>query len=272
MRGLAHHLGWEFVVGGRSSDGSGTDPLLSNPVASESSTGESEQAARHARYLFFRRVAQQRGARYVATGHTANDQAETILHRILRGTGVAGLAGIPRTRQLGQAVTVVRPLLTFYRAELLDYLQLCGQSYCSDATNRDPGYTRNRIRHQLLPQLAQEYNPEIVESLLRLGRTAAESQAVIDWQVSCWSDRYVAHADQDSLELDVTAVAELPRHLVRQLLVDFWQRRGWPLRDMGYEQWDALATMLSAKEATARVFPGNVRVSRHGSRLCCKRR
>ena len=85
-----------------------------------------EAAARRARYAFLTTAAEQVGARYLAVAHTADDQAETILHRILRGTGPAGLAGMPRVRMLSPAVSLVRPLLTIRRLELRDYLEAAG--------------------------------------------------------------------------------------------------------------------------------------------------
>ena len=82
--------------------------------------GSLEAAARTARYDFFRRLAEQQGARYLVTAHTADDQAETILHRIIRGTGINGLAGIHRVRVLSPAVTVMRPMLGVRHSELLE--------------------------------------------------------------------------------------------------------------------------------------------------------
>jgi tRNA(Ile)-lysidine synthase len=82
-----------------------------------------EAAARAARYAFLQEVAHRIGARYVVTAHTADDQAETILHHILRGTGLAGLSGIPRTRPLGEAVTLIRPMLDISHDDVLDYLK-----------------------------------------------------------------------------------------------------------------------------------------------------
>src|SRR5947199_228160 len=82
----------------------------------------------------------------LATAHTADDQAETVLFNILRGSGLAGLAGIPRLRRLSEATTIVRPLLDVTRVEVLDYLQSIGQSYRDDSSNRLEDYTRNRIR------------------------------------------------------------------------------------------------------------------------------
>ena len=125
-------------------------------------------------------TAERLGARYVVTAHTADDQAETILHRILRGTGVAGLAGMRRARPLGPAATLIRPLLDVRRAEILAYLSELQQPFQDDASNSDLGFTRNRIRHELLPRLAADYNSDVVAALLRLGQTAHDAQQHID--------------------------------------------------------------------------------------------
>src|SRR5688572_29033082 len=111
-----------------------------------------EAAAREARYGFLKSVAARHGARYLATAHTADDQAETLLHRIVRGTGLAGLAGIPRVRPLNELTTLIRPLLGARRSEVLAYLADIGQEYRHDASNLDRRFTRNRIRHELLPR------------------------------------------------------------------------------------------------------------------------
>src|SRR5690606_27803608 len=102
-------------------------------------------------------TAEQLGARYVAAGHTADDQAETVLHHVLRGTGLAGLAGIRPTRLLSPAVTLIRPLLDVSRAEILAYLRAEGQPYRDDEHNLEPRFLRSRIRHQLLPLLEADY-------------------------------------------------------------------------------------------------------------------
>ncbi len=98
------------------------------------------------------------------------------MHRILRGTGIRGLAGIARARRLGSA-TLLRPLLGIRRAELTAYLHDLGQSFRTDASNRDTRFMRNRIRGELLPLLAARYNASIVPALLRLGEVAGHSQA-----------------------------------------------------------------------------------------------
>ena len=122
-----------------------------------------EETARIMRYDFLERTAAEFGAGSVALGHTSDDQVETILHRIMRGTGWRGLMGIPARRGI-----FVRPLLDCTRSELERFLRSRKIGYITDESNRDERYFRNRIRNRLLPYLRRHFNPAIDESLLRL--------------------------------------------------------------------------------------------------------
>jgi tRNA(Ile)-lysidine synthase len=124
-----------------------------------------EDSARRARHEFFTRVAGRTGIKKLALAHTADDQVETFLLRLVRGAGVPGLVGIWPERQLG-TLRVIRPLLRVRRAEVLEYLTAEKLAYREDASNADTRFTRNRIRHELLPLLEREYNPAIRDVLL----------------------------------------------------------------------------------------------------------
>ncbi|NIA16185.1 MAG: tRNA lysidine(34) synthetase TilS [Nitrospiraceae bacterium] len=142
------------------------------PVAAEArEAGRSfEEHARNVRYDFLVRTAEAHDCAAIATGHHADDQAETVLMRILRGTTPRGLAGIvPLTTRAGRRI--VRPLLECTRAEIMDYVQARGLSYRTDRTNDDQTHFRNRVRHDLLPSLTRDYNPRVREALLRLAET-----------------------------------------------------------------------------------------------------
>jgi tRNA(Ile)-lysidine synthase len=222
-----------------------------------------ELAARRARYEFFKEIAGRLGARFVLTAHTADDQAETILHRIVRGTGIAGLAGMARSRRLGHA-TLLRPLLGVRHRELEEYLRDIGQAFRVDASNTDRRFMRNRIRHELLPILERHYNRGVSDSLLRLGTLAADVQGVINGAVDELRERAVWLEGEKIVEIDGAALARCSAYLVRELLVAVWRRQGWPMRAMGFEQWEQLSDML-LKELPAtpgskikRIFPGNV--------------
>ncbi len=238
-----------------------------------------EAAARDARYRFLAEAAANLGARYVATAHTSDDQAETILHRILRGTGIGGLAGIARARPLSlplstsggfpeadspAAATLIRPLLGFRRRELVGYLDDLGQTYRTDSSNAHPHFTRNRIRRELLPTLAEQYNSGVVDALLRLGTLAGEAQAVIDAVVDALFDRSVTFGNSDDVEIDARSLLGQPPYVVRELLLRVWRRAGWPMQSMGFAQWDQLAEMLVAggradgSSISGATFPGSV--------------
>jgi len=229
-----------------------------------------EAAARDARYEFLRETAARVGARYLVTGHTADDQIETILHRILRGTGVAGLAGMTQARPLGEATTLVRPLLGVRRAELIGYLDALGQPYRTDSSNANTQFTRNRLRHELLPLLAERFNPAIDDALLRLASLAGEVQGVVDRLVETLADRSVVEKG-GAVGIDAAALAEEPRYLIRELLIHAWRRRGWPEQSMGYAEWDQLAEMLLTGQPAKRMFPGGVTAKRDEQRLWLRR-
>ena len=135
-----------------------------------------EAAARELRYGFFRQLARDGRISKIATGHTLDDQAETVLLRIFRGTGIRGLAGIhPRIvfEEQGRALgEVVRPLLGFRRARLQRFLRERGQSWREDSSNRDIAFLRNRVRHRLLPMIGEEFGEPAIEHMGELAEIA----------------------------------------------------------------------------------------------------
>lgn len=134
-----------------------------------------EDAARRSRYGFFERIVDQGMAEIVATAHTMDDQAETVLAHIVRGTGIAGLAGIHSV-----AGAVVRPLLGFRHVELRKYLREKKQSWREDATNRDTARMRARMRKKLLPLLERHFNRAVVEHLAALADRAHEQASFVE--------------------------------------------------------------------------------------------
>lgn len=227
-----------------------------------------EESARNARYEFLKAAAGRYGARYVATAHTADDQAETVLHRIVRGTGLSGLSGMRRARPLMHGVSLIRPLLGVRRAELLNYLWRLGQQFCDDATNQDLGFTRNRLRHELLPRLAAEYNSQVSDALLRLARLAGEAQAVIAALVDELL-RGCVRNEADRIVFDCGLLANQPRYVVRESLLAAWRRRQLPEQAMGFAQWDELAKLVQTRVSVplSTTLPGGIRVCREGDSL-----
>ncbi len=203
-----------------------------------------EEAARHSRYAFLQQTAADVGARYVVTAHTADDQAETILHRILRGTGISGLTGIPRSRELLPGVALLRPMLEVRRNHVAEYLNRIGQSHRDDASNDDPCYTRNRIRNSLLPTLASEFNPEVASALIRLGRQAGEVHSLLEQLAAQLASQAVIQRSARRVTISCTVARSSPRVVIRQCLLLLWRGQGWPEQAMGFRQWDDLAGWL----------------------------
>jgi tRNA(Ile)-lysidine synthase len=163
--------------------------------------GNLEQEARRARMAFFSGL----GAT-VALGHTRDDQAETVLFRFLRGSGLAGLAGIPPAGN-----GMIRPLIDVTRKEVEEFLRFRNIPWREDSSNADPRFARNRIRHHLLPQLIRDWNPQLTETLARLADLAHEEEIY-------WTGTVGQVPDLPSaIDLPIS-ILTLPRALARRLI------------------------------------------------------
>lgn len=175
-----------------------------------------ELLARQERYRFFQKVSA--GAEALALAHTRDDDAETILFRILRGNNGKGLQGIPYRRRLGSA-EVIRPLKEALRDQTRQFLLDRRLSWREDHTNADLHFTRNRIRKELLPYLKERFNPAIEEALLRLGKERTELEAYLSSEVDRLTRRYV-HRQDSGLLIDGQPVLRLHPFLQKEL---FWK-------------------------------------------------
>lgn len=182
-------------------------------------TGNREQAAREARHAFFASLRDQGVVDWIATGHTRSDQAETVLFRLLRGAGPAGLAGIlPVT-----AEHLVRPLLEVDRGDTEAFLRERGVVWREDATNQDVSFARNRLRHEWLPRLREAWNPHLDAALAHTARLAQDDEAYWHTEV----ERHLPAlgiAEDGVFVLDVRRLMPYPRALRRRLLVRVMER------------------------------------------------
>ena len=236
-----------------------------------------EAAARNARYEFLRRTAERVGARFVATAHTSDDQVETILQRIVRGTGLAGLAGISAARPLSESVTLVRPLLTVERWQIVSYLSTLGQDFRTDSSNDDSRYTRNRLRHELLPLVRESFNSDVDGALLRLATQVGEAQQVVESLATEIARDCVAiefepmqHGLRRARRVRIGCgqLARQPAIIVREVCKSAWQEAGWPLQAMGFREWQMLAGLASgACLQTSINLPENIGARREASYL-----
>lgn len=182
-----------------------------------------EMHARTARYEFLIAAAKAHACAAIATGHTASDQAETLVMRLLRGTGPAGLAGIPPVGAHG-GFPVVRPLIELSREQLRAWLEKEGVSWREDETNASTAFLRNRVRHELLPLLRDEYNPAVEGALNRLAESFREDDRVLraladEVRMQCVDSQGILHRD---------VFREQPVALQRRVLMGWFEERAIP--------------------------------------------
>ena len=176
----------EFALqGGLPAENYFTKRVDISKISAERNLG-TEAAARQVRYEFFADICAEIQCEKVATAHHANDQAETVLFRIFRGTGLTGLAGIPQSRDFadstGRVIKIIRPLLDFTKQEILNYLENLGKSWVEDASNSENIYTRNYIRNVLLPAVRENVANTADISLTKLAKQASGANRYINRQ------------------------------------------------------------------------------------------
>ncbi len=226
-----------------------------------------EAAAREARYQLLAAMAEAAGARFVATAHTRDDQAETALFHLVRGAGLRGLAGMRRLRQLSPSVTLVRPLLDCTRTELRSYLYAIGQAWREDRTNQDLHHARNRIRNELLPYLREHFNADADAAIVRTASLAGEAQALVE-ELAVQLLARCERPGAGGFTLAVAPLAGQPELLVGEALRLAWRRAGWSQQAMTYDWWRKLTQLaLSTDLRGALNLPGNVVARREGDLL-----
>lgn len=202
-----------------------------------------QAAARSARYAFFERLADAVGARWIATAHTADDQAETVLMRLVRGAGPGGVAGIPAVRG-----RIIRPLLGVSRPEIEAYLAASGLIPFQDPSNHDPRFVRARVRHDVLP-LLRGLNPRATETIARTAGLLAEDAAYLDAAARDALDQARVAAGDGWVELASQAVADLAptirRRVIRLALADL----GAPVDRLSSERLDAASRACGQRTA-----------------------
>ena len=232
------------------------------PAAAARSGRGLEEQARQARYAFLAERAQAAGLAKVAVGHHAGDQVETIIHRFFRGTHLHGLAGMPVRRPLCEGVDLVRPLLAVGRDDIERYLEARGLRPLHDPSNRDVGFTRNFIRHDLLPRVEARLNPRAAEAILRVGEAAREAAALLE----VVADEALAAAGAGP-DWDRQRLAELPATLRTVALRRMLHRCGASLGAVTAVHLRELAGRLQCEGRWEMPLPGGTRVLCQGGRV-----
>ena len=267
---LAEQLGLKFLR-----------HVVDSPARAKAERESIEEAARNLRYAWFEDLLSQRVLDAVATAHTLDDQAETVLMKLLRGAWTEGLAGIfPVLERPGGLI--LRPLLLARRSEIEAWLKDLNQPWREDSTNEDVGYTRNRVRHQLLPALA-EYNPQIVPQLGHIATVAKDEEAY--WRKEL--DRILpslllpgkavrgggratsTHPDEASIGMEIEKLRSLHPAMRRRVLRAAAERVGCTLN---FDQTELLLAMCEQKAGYRETLTSRVHAERTPRELRLARR
>lgn len=215
-----------------------------------------QAAARELRYGAFMDVAKACGAQRIAVGHTANDQAETVLLWMLRGAGLAGLSGMPASRE----GAIVRPLYECSRQDVLRYLRSSGLSYRRDSSNATSAYLRNRIRNHVLPVLRQ-VTPAAVDLLCRAAELCREDDRCLDAQIEALCTARVRADGRGGWAVERAVVRQLPPALQRRLVRAILQRCDPQQRAVGFRTVEQVRQAVTGTEPSRRLALRSARVT-----------
>lgn len=244
---LSERLGLKFLARERSRH---ADP---------NQLSDSEESMRNFRYESLIEMAHSVGARYVFTGHTEDDQIETILFRIMRGTGFNGLQGIPSIR-VQDGITIVRPLLEISRSEIIEFLNLHSQDFRSDSSNSEDGYTRNFLRNKVLPLIKGRFGEKTDLSMLRLKQQSEELQGLLDELTG----RFVEQVRLPTV--DVNDLRNEHRAVIRHAFQRIWKKFGLPEQDMDWEKWNLVADLVQ-RDSKVLQLPGAITLKKQGTKI-----
>ena len=224
-----------------------------------------EEVGREERYRFLDETAQTCGAKKIATGHHRNDQAETVLINLLRGSGLEGLKGIVPVRE----DRIIRPLLHVGREEILEFLNREGLTYIMDSSNLNPHFLRNRIRHQLIPELTARYNPGIVRGLSQTAEIIRREDDYLQVMVRQILSRWGIVPGEADILLPLKDFIDLHEALQRRVIKCLLGAAALSGNGVGYRHIEAvLALARSSHHRKASLdLPGLIRVEREESVL-----
>ena len=228
-----------------------------------------EEAGRRIRYDFFDAVSAKYGFNKIALGHHSDDNAELVLLNLLRGSGPLGLSGIAPVR----AGKIVRPLIHLRRSEIINYLAEKNLPYVTDASNTDPAFIRNKIRHHLIPELQTAYNPRIIETLNRLGEILGAEDRWFDNTLEPIFEQCVSFRANQKISLALPAFIQLPKAVKRRVIRKAILCVKKDLRRITLLHVDAILHLIDKGRVTGRLnLPDGVLVARNTVELTIVKR
>jgi len=223
-----------------------------------------EEAARQIRYNFYFEVAEKYGFDKIALGHQANDNAEHVLMYLFRGSGPLGLSGIPPTR----GAKIVRPMLRLTRNQIENYLAATGLNSVTDRSNTDLQFTRNRLRHQLLPNLISSYNPRLIETLNRLAEIMRTEEQWINDTITPIFKGLIVRKPAETLTLSVPALNAIQPAVLRRIIRMAVEAVKGDLRRITFTHIESSRRLLGKNRTCGHLdLPDSICIRRQGDEL-----
>jgi tRNA(Ile)-lysidine synthase len=210
------------------------------PLIKKAMRVSTQEAARNVRYEFFMNTLRKYNAKKVALGHNADDQAETVLMRLLRGTGSKGLCGIHPFRD----GIFIRPLIEIQRSEIRRFLEDSGVEFVIDSSNKEDIYLRNKIRNRLMPVLINEYNPNIIQSLVNTSEILRKEDEFLDMLADEHLSDIRIYRDKKSIALDILRLKDLDESMQIRVLKRTIELFSKDLRYIGFKHLESIVRML----------------------------
>ncbi len=224
-----------------------------------------EEAARETRYKFFNEAAGRIGAAVIATGHTLDDQAETVLMRLIKGASLKGIVGISPSRDEG-SLRLIRPLIELEKPEIVNYLDENDIPYRIDSSNLEPVYFRNVVRAEIIPFL-EKYNPRLKRVLSNLAEHLREDFEYIAGEKTRIRNE-ISRKAGSGVEIKLKDIAVQPRAIQKEILRDSLVRAGGEVKKLSFRHWKEVEGLIRRKNSGNAVdLPGSVRAKRTESSL-----
>jgi len=228
-----------------------------------------EEAAREARYKFFNEAAAKAKAAVIATGHTLDDQAETVLMRFIKGASLKGMVGIAPVRSEGK-FRMIRPMIELEKKEIVDFLDLSGIPYRTDSTNAEPIYFRNIVRGEIVPFL-EKYNPRLKRVLFNLAEHLREDFEYISAE-KARIGKIITRKSGAGVEINLKDIVVQPRAIQKEILRDSLENAGGDVKKLSFRHWKEVEALIrDGNKGNSVDLPGKIRANRTGNLLTFRR-
>lgn len=226
-----------------------------------------EEAGRQERYAFFMKIASKKNINKIATGHNRDDQAETVLMRAIRGSGMTGLGGISPLRKM-RGFTIIRPLIEVTRKEINEFIRGARLEFRHDSSNDEVIFTRNKIRHELIPYLEKDFNPNIKEVLANMAENLRLENDFLEKFAKRKFRSMSKKNTSGEIRINIKSLKRQPEAIKKRILRRALEELKGDLRRLTYQHWKETEYLINDRPTNSIVdLPGGIKLSKSKNAL-----